>query len=60
MGPADVSRLERKIDKLTDDVNAYKLAAERRITRLEVKAGVWGGLAGLIAAVTALLAALHR
>lgn len=45
---ADMERLEGKIDKLSTDVTELRVMLEHRVTKIEVKAGVLGVVAGAI------------
>lgn len=47
-----LARLERKIDAL----NGRVVDNRERLTKVEVKAGLWGALGGLVASVGAVLA----
>lgn len=53
-------RIEDKLDSLKDDAHQQISGLKVAVGALQVKASVWGGLGGLIAAVSALLVAYLR
>lgn len=48
-------RIEDKIDKQSDKIEEIRVSVEHRVTALEVKAGFWGALGGILAAIGAWL-----
>lgn len=52
---SQLARIEEKIDALDAKVEALALNYGVKIAKLEVKAGLWGALAGAVAALSAYL-----
>ena len=46
MTPEQFNRLDTKIDDVRKEVNDLRVLVERRVTAIEVKAGILGVLAG--------------
>ena len=46
-----LARIEGKMDALALRFDNFRVAVEGRVSRLEVKAGVWGGVGGILAAL---------
>ena len=44
--PTDLQRIEDKIDDVRKELNDLRVLMERRVTAIEVKAGILGVLAG--------------
>ena len=44
--PTDLQRIEDKIDDVRKELNDLRVLMERRVTEIEVKAGILGVLAG--------------
>lgn len=44
----DFERLETKVDGIITGITELRVSLENRITRLEVKAGLWGVIGGAI------------
>lgn len=43
-----LQRIEDKIDNLDGKVGDLRVSVEHRVTKLEVKAGFWGAIAGAL------------
>lgn len=43
-----LARIERKVDELSLRFDDFRVAVERRVTKLEVKAAAWGAGAGAV------------
>lgn len=43
-----LERIEDKMDKLREQMSDYQLAVEHRVSVLEMKAGIWGTIGGLL------------
>ena len=54
-----LERIEKKMDKLDEKLDDYQLAVEHRVSVLEVKAGVWGMLGGVISGIALYLGFRH-
>lgn len=53
-----LQRIEQKIDDLNLRFDDFRVAVEQRVSRLEVKAAMWGTIGGL--AVGAVMKVLNR
>jgi hypothetical protein len=50
-----IDKIEAKLDAIDSKVGEFNIYSRVEIAKLNVKAGIWGGLSGLIAAVGAIL-----
>ena len=47
----EIKEVHVKLDTLIGEIAKDNMAFERRISKVEVKSGLWGGLSGLIGGV---------
>lgn len=45
----DVRYIRSRVDAIGDEVKEFRVGVEHRVTKLEMKAGLWGVLGGLLA-----------
>jgi len=51
---AEIRRLSSNVDKLNESVQCHREKTAGEISALKVKAGIWGGIGGMIPAAIAL------
>jgi tetrahydromethanopterin S-methyltransferase subunit G len=56
----DFERLEEKIDELGKGLNDLRVSVENRVTKLEVKTGLYGVLGGAVVTVISAFIQYHR
>lgn len=50
-----IDKIETKLDAIDTKVGEFNIYSRVEIAKLNVKAGIWGGLSGLLTAIGAML-----